>query len=94
MAGEQIGVGGSGFAPDANITLLWADGAGRRTSVQADKAGNFLISMLVAANERPGDRVLVAQTPGSGTDPTSVVLRVNPRPVEEVDPASAAWPGG
>ena len=94
MAGEQIGVGGSGFAPDANITLLWADGAGRRTSVQADKAGNFLISMLVAANERPGDRVLVAQTPGSGTDPTSVVLRVNPRPVEDVDPASAAWPGG
>jgi len=94
MAGDQIGVGGAGFAPNANITLLWADGAGRRTPVQADKAGNFLISMLVAANERPGDRVLVAQTPGSGTDSTSVVLRVNPRPVEDVDPASAAWPGG
>jgi len=49
--------------------------------------------MLVAANERPGDRVLVAQTPGSGSDSTSLVLRVKPRPAEEIDPSAAAWPG-
>ena len=30
IAGQQIGVGGSGFAPNATITLLWADGAGRQ----------------------------------------------------------------
>jgi Tol biopolymer transport system component len=94
VAGDQIGVGGAGFAPDATITLLWADGAGRRTTVQADKAGNFLLSMLVAANERPGDRMLVAQTPGTGTDPASLVLRVTSRAVEEVDAASPDWPGG
>ena len=93
-AGEEIGVGGAGFAPKATITLLWADGAGPRTTVQTDNAGNFLISMQVAANERPGDRVLVAQTPGTGTDPASLVLRVIPVPVEEIDAASPDWPGG
>ena len=72
VAGDEIGVGGAGFAPNATITLLWADGAGQRTTVLADKSGNFLISMPVAGNERPGDRLLVAQTPGTGTDPASV----------------------
>jgi Tol biopolymer transport system component len=94
VAGDQIGVGGSGFAPNSTITLLWADGAGRRITVQADEAGNFLLSMLVAANERPGDRMLVAQTPGTGADPASLVLRVIQRPVEQVDAASPDWPGG
>ncbi|MEO7370498.1 MAG: choice-of-anchor D domain-containing protein, partial [Ilumatobacteraceae bacterium] len=93
MAGDEIGIGGTGFAPNATITLLWADGAGRRTTVQADKSGNFLISMPVAGNERDGDRVLVAQTPGSGTDPASVVLRVIAPPTQELDAASPDWPG-
>jgi Tol biopolymer transport system component len=94
IAGNQIGVGGSGFAPQATITLLWADGAGARTTVVSDKSGNFLISMPVAGNERPGDRLLVAQTPGTGSDPASVVLRVIARQVEEIDAASPDWPGG
>jgi Tol biopolymer transport system component len=93
VAGKEIGVGGSGFAPKATVTLLWADGSGRRTTVQTDKDGNFLISMLVAGNERPGDRVLVAQTPGTGTDPASVVLRVIARPADDFDAASPDWPG-
>jgi hypothetical protein len=93
VAGDEIGVGGAGFAPDATITLLWADGAGERTTVLADKSGNFLIAMHVAGNERPGDRLLVAQTPGTGTDPASVVLRVISRPVEDLDAASPGWPG-
>ena len=93
VAGKEIGIGGAGFAPGATITLLWADGAGERSTVLADKAGNFLISMQVAGNERPGDRLLVAQTPGTGTDPASLVLRVIARPVEEVDAASPDWPG-
>ncbi|MEY2445587.1 MAG: hypothetical protein QOE00_2167, partial [Ilumatobacteraceae bacterium] len=92
-AGKEVGVGGSGFAPKATVTLLWADGAGERTTLQTDSAGNFLISMKVAANERPGDRVLVAQTPGSGTDPASLVLRVAAMPLEEIDAASPDWPG-
>jgi Tol biopolymer transport system component len=92
-AGKEVGVGGSGFAPKATVTLLWADGSGERTTLQTDGAGNFLISMKVAANERPGDRVLVAQTPGSGTDPASLVLRVAAMPVDEVDAASPDWPG-
>ena len=93
VAGNEIGVGGSGFAPKATVTLLWADGAGQRTTVLADKSGNFLISMNVAGNERPGDRLLVAQTPGTGSDPASVVLRVISRPVEDIDAASPDWPG-
>jgi hypothetical protein len=93
-AGGEIGIGGSGFAPNATITLLWADGAGRRTTVQTDKAGNFLLPMPVAANERAGDRTLVAQTPGTGSDPASVVLRVIAKPAEEFDAASPEWPGG
>ena len=94
VAGDEIGIGGAGFASNATITLLWADGAGQRTSVQTDKAGNFLISMAVAGNERPGDRMLVAQTPGTGTDPASVVLRVISRPADDLDAASPDWPGG
>lgn len=94
LVGTQVGVGGSGFAPKATVTLLWADGAGQRTTVQTDKAGNFLIAMLVAGNERPGDRLLVAQTPGNGTDPTSVPLRVLARPTDELDASSPVWPGG
>jgi Tol biopolymer transport system component len=94
LAGTEIGIGGSGFAPNALVTLLWADGGGQRTTVQTDKAGSFVISMPVAANERPGDRQLVAQTPGTGTDPASVVLRVTSRPVEDFDAASPEWPVG
>ncbi len=94
IAGHEVGVGGSGFAPKATVTLLWADGSGQRTTLETDKAGNFLISMKVAGNERPGDRVLVAQTPGTGTDPASLVLRVIAMPVDEMDAASPDWPGG
>lgn len=94
VAGNQIGIGGAGFAPNATITLMWADGSGQRSTVTADPQGNFLISMQVASNERPGDRLLVAQTPGTGTDPASVVLRVISHPVDEFDAASPGWPGG
>ena len=94
VAGNEIGVGGNGFAPHATVTLLWADGAGSRTTVDTDAAGNFLISMPVAANERPGDRMLVAETPGTGSDVASLVLRITPRPVDEMDAASPGWPGG
>ncbi|MEP7202528.1 MAG: choice-of-anchor D domain-containing protein [Ilumatobacteraceae bacterium] len=93
LVGDQIGIGGSGFAPNATVTLLWADGAGQRTTVQTDKSGAFLLSMPVAGNERPGDRLLVAQTPGTGSDPASVVLRVIAKPVEEIDASSPDWPG-
>ncbi|MEY2525063.1 MAG: hypothetical protein QOJ66_3628, partial [Ilumatobacteraceae bacterium] len=94
VAGDEVGVGGAGFAPNATITLLWADGAGERTTVLADNSGTFLISMHVAGNERPGDRLLVAQTPGTGSDSASAVLRVISRPVDEIDAASPEWPGG
>jgi len=49
--------------------------------------------MKVAANERPGDRILVAQTPGTGTDPATLVLRITAPPVDELDAASPDWPG-
>ena len=92
-AGKEVGIGGTGFAPNATVTLLWADGAGQRTTVETDKVGSFLISMPVAANERPGDRLLVAQTPGTGTEPASAVLRVIAKPVDDFDAASPDWPG-
>ena len=37
---------------------------------------------------------LVAQTPGTGSETASLVLRVIPRVVEEIDAASPDWPGG
>jgi Tol biopolymer transport system component len=94
IAGKEIGVGGAGFAPNATVTLLWADGAGRRTTVDTDNTGSFLISMPVAGNERPGDRLLVAQTPGTGSDPASVVLRIIASHVDDLDASSPDWPGG
>ncbi len=94
IAGNEIGVGGSGFAAMATVTLLWADGGGQQTTLQTDNGGNFLISMVVAASERPGDRLLVAQTPGTDTDPASIVLRVIAKPTEELDASSPGWPGG
>jgi hypothetical protein len=94
QAGGQIGLGGSGFAPKSTVTLLWADGAGGTTTVQTDANGHFLMIMPVAANERPGDRTLVAQTPGTGSDPALVLLRVTSPPVEEFDASSPEWPGG
>ena len=94
VAGTEVGIGGSGFAPNATVTLLWADGAGRRTAVQTDSSGNFLVSMLVAANDRAGDRLLVAETPDTGTEAASVALRVIARATEEFDASSPQWPGG
>jgi Tol biopolymer transport system component len=94
QAGGQIGLGGSGFAPKSTVTLLWADGAGGTATVQTDANGHFLMIMPVAANERPGDRTLVAQTPGTGSDPALVLLRVTSPPVEEFDASSPEWPGG
>jgi Tol biopolymer transport system component len=94
QAGGQIGLGGGGFAPKSTVTLLWADGAGGTSTVQTDANGKFLMIMPVAANERPGDRTLVAQTPGTGSDPASVLVRVTAQPVEELDASSPEWPGG
>lgn len=61
-AGADIGVGGSGFAPGATVTLAWADGRGRSITVVADSAGAFLATLPTRPNEPAGVRTVVAHT--------------------------------
>jgi len=88
-AGDALGVGGSGFAPDAEVALSWADGYGERLVVRTDGTGSFLVSFPTKRGERAGDRVLVAQGPNSTVE---VGVQVIKRPVT-AGPGSPVWGG-
>ena len=61
-AGDDIGVGGSGFTPGSTVTIGWADGRGRSVTVVADAAGSFLATFPTRPNEPAGTRTVVAHT--------------------------------
>lgn len=61
-AGDPVGVGGSGFRPNSEVTLSWADGRGSSTTVVANETGDFLALLPTRHNEPAGDRVVVAQS--------------------------------
>lgn len=61
-AGADLTVGGQGFRPGSTVSVSWADGRGAMTSVVANDQGMFLVSLPTTANERAGDRVVVAQS--------------------------------
>jgi hypothetical protein len=77
-AGDPVGLGGSGFRPDTDVTISWADGRGESKTVRTDGSGNFLAELPTRVNERTGVRTLVAQ---SGDQLARVDLEVlrNPR---------------
>lgn len=90
VAGSRLGVGGSGFAPNTVVTLLWADGAGRSSTVTTDSSGGFLTVVVVGGAERPGRRTLVAQSAtATATADVTILAAGSVR-----GPGSAAWPAG
>ena len=74
--GDPVGIGGSGFAPGATVTISWADGRGPSTSVVADATGQFMAAITTRPNDRVGARVLVAQ---SGDGSASAAVQLLPR---------------
>ncbi|MBI5090657.1 MAG: choice-of-anchor D domain-containing protein [Actinobacteria bacterium] len=61
-AGDDVGLGGSGFKPDALVNISWADGRGESITVTTDDEGSFLALLPTRPGERIGDRVVVAQS--------------------------------
>lgn len=75
-AGDAIGIGGAGFAPDAEVTIGWADGSGEVTTVRTDDDGGFLVLFETRRNDRAGDRELVVRCADATiTVPVSIVRR-------------------
>lgn len=88
-AGDVIGIGGAGFAPNAEVTISWADGTGNTATVRTDRDGGFLVLFETRRNERAGDRELVVR----GTETTiTVPVTVTRRPVQD-GPGSPVWGG-
>ncbi len=74
IAGSRPTVAGDGFAPGSSVTILWADGSGRRTAVGTDGAGSFRVTLLIGPAERTGERTLVAQAPDGTLATTTVTV--------------------
>ena len=74
MAGGRLGVGGAGFPANTPITLSWSDGFGGTYAVTTNKSGGFLASVVLASNERPGARTLIARTMAGPTASADVVV--------------------
>lgn len=89
VAGEGIGVGGDGFAPESDVAISWADGAGSSRTVRTNSEGGFIVVFDTTRTERPGERELVVQ----GSDGTFThVVRVQRR-ATPAGPSSPIWGG-
>ena len=86
-AGDPIGLGGSGFRPNAEVTLSWADGRGDPVTITTDDTGGFLYQLPTRATEAVGHRTLVATSGDQLTRADVRVLRnprvATPRPVPD-----------
>jgi len=89
VGNSRLSVVGSGFAPNSVVTIAWADGAGRSTTVTTDAAGSLNITIIVRATDRPGNRSLVALT-ADGQSASADLQVVTPQ--KRLGPGSAAWP--
>jgi hypothetical protein len=81
--GDGVGLGGSGWAPGAEVLVSWADGRGETVAVRASSEGTFLTALPTSRNERSGVREIVAQ---SGDTVTRVEVRVLRVPSESIRP--------
>jgi hypothetical protein len=61
-AGNDVGLGGSGFKPNTLVSISWADGRGESITVMTSDAGDFLALLPTRPHERSGDRTVVAQS--------------------------------
>jgi hypothetical protein len=77
-AGDPVGLGGSGFRPDTDVTITWADGRGGSIVVRTNAEGDFLALLPTRIRETPGQRILVAQSGDQLARAEIEVLR-NPR---------------
>lgn len=85
-AGDDFGVGGSGFPPSTPVSILFGDDARDRTELVTTADGTFLAMIPTLPSTRGGERTVVAQA-GDGTTASS-----NIRVIEE-PLTSAGLPG-
>jgi Tol biopolymer transport system component len=81
-AGDEFGVGGSGFPPSTPVSIMFGDDARHRTDLVTTADGTFLALIPTRPSERGGQRTVVAQAAGGTTASSSI------RVIEE--PASPA----
>ncbi|MEO6122737.1 MAG: choice-of-anchor D domain-containing protein [Ilumatobacteraceae bacterium] len=72
VAGDNLGVGGTGFPADTGVVLSWSDGSGRTALVVTGDDGSFLTNLSTSRNQQAGTATLVAQA----TDGTSATFTV------------------
>jgi hypothetical protein len=76
-AGTSVGVGGSGYPPLTPMSVFFSDEPRDRVELTTNEFGHFLLQLPVSANERGGERVLVAQTDdGTGATTTFEVIEL------------------
>ena len=90
MAGSRITVAGAGFGPNVAVTLSWSDGGGSPVTVLTNIYGLFEGTYLVRPTDRPGQRVLVAQTADGQLAAAEAVVVGRAPPG---GPSAANWPG-
>lgn len=73
-AGTEIGAGGSGFPPNSTVAILFGDRAASSTTVTTNDDGGFLMWVPVSADERGGERTVVAQAVDGSVASTNVVV--------------------
>ncbi len=78
-AGQDFGVGGSGFPPDTPVAILFGDDAKNRVDLVTNADGAFLALIPTRSTERGGNRTVVAQA-ADGTSASSQI-----RVIEEFD---------
>ncbi len=86
--GSNLGVWGKGFAPNATVTIVFADSTAPPTTLTTDALGGFLWAIPVGRYERPGIRTVVAQT--SVTAAASATVTIVSPPARPT-PASPAF---
>jgi hypothetical protein len=72
--GEAVVIG-SGFPVGEPVTVSWADGRGRSTTVLAGPDGTIRASLPTRVNERRGERTIVVSAGGSTAEATIEILR-------------------
>ncbi|MSX56488.1 MAG: choice-of-anchor D domain-containing protein, partial [Actinobacteria bacterium] len=89
LVGSRLAIVGNGFAPNANVTVGWADGSGSATTVTTDGSGAVSFTLVLRATDRTGQRTLVAQTIDGQV--ASVFVKVLAKGAA-FGPNSPAWP--